>query len=80
MNALRGSQGRFRDLATDFCVRIGKWIRVLRTERGWTQTKLANHAETTREPENGHKEFDVRIPSEVMRAVGFSLAKFFEGL
>jgi hypothetical protein len=42
-------------MATDFCVRIGKRIRVLRTERGWTQTKLVDHAETTREPENGHK-------------------------
>jgi transcriptional regulator with XRE-family HTH domain len=67
-------------MVTDFCVRIGKRIRVLRTERGWTQTKLADHAETTQEPENGHKKFNVRIPSKVIRALGLSLAKFFEGL
>jgi hypothetical protein len=67
-------------MATDFCVRIGKWIRVLRTERRWTQTKLADHAETTRKPENGRRKFNVRIPSKVFRALGLSLAKFFQGL
>jgi transcriptional regulator with XRE-family HTH domain len=65
-------------------MRIGGWIRVSRTERGCTQTKLADHTETTREhlsePENGHKEIDVRILGKVMRALGLSLVKFFEGL
>jgi transcriptional regulator with XRE-family HTH domain len=30
-------------MATDICVRFGKRIRRLRTERGWTQIDLAVH-------------------------------------
>ncbi len=30
-------------MATDICVRFGKRIRKLRTERGWTQIDLAVH-------------------------------------
>jgi transcriptional regulator with XRE-family HTH domain len=71
-------------MATEICVRIGSFIRVLRTEGGWTQTKIADHTETTREhlsePENGQKVIDVRILGKVMRTFGLSLAKFFEGL
>jgi transcriptional regulator with XRE-family HTH domain len=31
-------------MATDICVRFGKRIRKLRTERGWTQIDLAVHS------------------------------------
>jgi len=71
-------------MATDICVRIGRRIRVLRTEREWTQAMLADHAELTREHlselENGHKEIGVRILDKIAQALGVSLAKFFEGL
>lgn len=70
-------------MATDICVKIGRRIRVLRTERGWTQVMLADHAELTREHlselENGHKEIGVRILDKIVRALGINLAKFFEG-
>ncbi len=71
-------------MATGICVRIGRRIRVLRTERGWTQAMLADHAELTREHlselENGHKEIGVRILESIAKALGVSLSKFFEGI
>jgi transcriptional regulator with XRE-family HTH domain len=60
-------------MATDICVRIGRRIRVLRTERGWTQDMLADHAELTREHlselENGHKEMGVRTLERIAQAL-----------
>jgi transcriptional regulator with XRE-family HTH domain len=71
-------------MATDICVKIGRRIRVLRTERGWTQDMLADHAELTREHlselENGHKEMGVRSLERVADALEISLGKFFDGL
>jgi transcriptional regulator with XRE-family HTH domain len=68
----------------DICVRIGRRIRVLRTQRGWTQTLLADHAELTREHlselEGGKKEIGVRTLDRIVRALGSNLARFFEGL
>jgi transcriptional regulator with XRE-family HTH domain len=65
-------------------VRIGRRIRVLRTQREWTQTMLADHAELTREHlseiERGRKEVGVRGLERIVKALGVGLAKFFEGL
>jgi len=70
-------------MATDICVRIGRRIRVLRTERGWTQAMLADHAELTREHlselENGHKEIGVRALEKIVQALELNLPTFFEG-
>jgi len=64
-------------------VRIGRRIRVLRTERGWTQAMLADHADLTREHlselENGHKEMGVRALEKIASALDVNLGKFFEG-
>jgi transcriptional regulator with XRE-family HTH domain len=64
-------------------VRIGRRIRVLRTERGWTQAMLADHAELTREHlselENGHKEIGVRSLEKIVYALDLNLHQFFEG-
>jgi len=69
-------------MATDICIRIGRRIRVLRTERGWTQAMLADHAELTREHlselENGHKEIGVRALEKIVLALGLNLHQFFE--
>ena len=71
-------------MATDICVRIGRRIRILRTEREWTQTMLADHAELTREHlselENGHKEIGIRALEKIAKALGVNLQQFFEGL
>lgn len=70
-------------MATDICVRIGRRIRVLRTERGWTQAMLADHAELTREHlselENGHKEIGVRALEKIVQALELNLPTFFDG-
>lgn len=71
-------------MATDICVRIGRRIRVLRAERGWTQAMLADHADLTREHlselENGHKEIGVRALEKITQALAVSLQHFFEEL
>ena len=70
-------------MATDICVRIGRRIRVLRTERKWTHAMLADHAELTREHlselENGHKEIGVRALEKIAQALELNLHQFFEG-
>lgn len=65
-------------------MRIGRRIRVLRSERGWTQVMLADHAELTREHlselENGHKEIGVRTLERIAQSFDLTLREFFEGL
>ncbi len=57
---------------------------MLRDEKGWTQTMLADHAGLTREHlselENGHKEVGVRSLERLAGALGVSLGKFFENV
>lgn len=64
-------------------MRIGRRIRVLRTERGWTQAMLADHSELTREHlselENGHKEIGIRTLEKITLALELSLPEFFQG-
>lgn len=71
-------------MATDICVRIGRRIRVLRTERGWTQGMLADHAGLTREHlselENGKKEIGARTLERIAKALETKLTHFFEGI
>lgn len=71
-------------MALDICVRIGRRIRVLRTERGWTQVMLADHAGLTREHlselENGKKEIGARTLDRIAKALEMKLTHFFEGI
>ena len=64
-------------------MRVGTRIRVLRTEREWTQAMLADHAELTREHlselENGHKEIGIRALEKIAPALDINLDQFFEG-
>ena len=65
-------------MATDICVRLGRRIRVLRTERGWTQQVLADHAELSREHlaelEAGNKEAGVRTLDRLAKALDVKIA------
>ncbi len=71
-------------MAIDICVRIGRRIRVLRSERGWTQAMLADHAELTREHlselEAGKKEIGARALLRIAEAFGIILSEFFDGV
>ena len=62
-------------MATDICVRFGKRIRQLRTERGWTQIDLAVHTGLGRvfisDVERGTKEPCLR--SIEILAIGFDM-------
>jgi transcriptional regulator with XRE-family HTH domain len=71
-------------MATDICVRFGKRIRHLRTERGWTQIDLAVHTGLGRvfilDLERGKKEPCLR--SIEILAIGFdmSVAQLFRSI
>ena len=68
-------------MAIDICVRIGRRIRTLRTERGWTQAMLADHASLTREHlselESGKKEAGVRTLERIAKALGVAPGDLF---
>ena len=68
-------------MATDICVRVGRRIRLLRSQRGLTQTVLADRAEITREHlselENGRKEVGLRTLSRIADALEVGLHDFF---
>lgn len=65
-------------------MKIGRRIRVLRTELGWSQIMLADHAEIAREHlselENGHKEIGIRTLARIAAALNVTLSKFLEGI
>ncbi len=69
-------------MATDICVQIGRRIRVLRTERGWTQAMLADHVELTREHlselEGGKKEMCVRTLARIAEALEIRLRELVD--
>ena len=69
-------------MATDICVRLGRRIRVLRTERGWTQQVLADHAEISREHlaelEAGNKEAGIRTVERLANALNVKTASLLD--
>ena len=69
-------------MAGDICVWVGRRIRVLRTQRGWTQQILADHAEIAREHlselENGRKEIGIKTLERIATALSLSLKDFFD--
>lgn len=71
-------------MSKDICQRIGKRIRDLRTERGWTQQMLADHAELGQDHlsdlELGKKEICVRALERIAEALEVSLEQFFAGI
>ena len=71
-------------MATDICVRVGRRIRLLRSERGVTQVVLADLSQIAREHlselENGHKEVGLRTLNQITEALGISLHDFFLGI
>lgn len=68
---------------TDVCIWVGRRIRTLRDERGWTQALLADHAELAREyiseVERGRKELGIRALERIAQALDTELQEFFVG-
>ena len=68
----------------DICVRLGKRVRKLRQERGWTQDYLAVHTGLGRPfistIESGKKEPCLRSLEILATAFGLSLSQFFSRL
>jgi transcriptional regulator with XRE-family HTH domain len=61
-------------MAIDICVRVGRRIRALREQSGWTQQILADHAQIAREHvcriEDGRKEMGIRTLEKIASALG----------
>jgi transcriptional regulator with XRE-family HTH domain len=61
-------------MAIDICVRVGRRIRALREQNGWTQQILADHAQIAREHvcriEDGRKEMGIRTLEKIASALG----------
>jgi len=60
-------------MASDICVRVGRRIRELRKEKGWSQQLLADHAELERAHlsrlEEGRREAGIRVLERIARAL-----------
>lgn len=71
-------------MAEEICIRVGKRIRMLRTQKQWSQAMLADHAALAREHvselENGNKEIGLRALERIIEALGVSFTDFFSGL
>jgi transcriptional regulator with XRE-family HTH domain len=63
---------------------VARRIRTLRKRSGFTQVELANKSEIARETlskiERGNWEVGLIILARIAKALGVSLAEFFEGL
>jgi len=66
----------------DICVRVGARIRKLRTDKGWTQQVLADHAGIERAHlarlEAGDREAGLLILERIADALGISAARLLE--
>jgi transcriptional regulator with XRE-family HTH domain len=71
-------------MATDICITVGRRIRILRTEKGWTQQVLADHSELSREHlaelEAGNKEAGIRTLQRIASSLDRTLSQLLEGV
>jgi transcriptional regulator with XRE-family HTH domain len=60
-------------MASDICARVGRKIKELRQEKGWSQQLLADHAELERAHlsrlEEGKREPGLRVLERIARAL-----------
>jgi len=70
-------------MAIDICVRAGRKIRTLRSERGWTQQQLADMAGIGRvhvsELENGKREAGLRMLERIASTFGVRITDLIDG-
>ena len=70
-------------MATDIRIWIGRRIRHLRDEKGWTQQLLADHADMNREHlsdlENGQYDPASGMVEKIAKALGINMETFFKG-
>jgi len=65
-------------------LRIARWIKAARTQRGWSQAELARHASTTQsviarlESASDEREPSLSLLGRLADALGFQLALSFE--
>lgn len=70
-------------MATDIRIWLGRRIHFLRTEKGWSQQILADHADMNREHlselENGKRDPSSGMVEKLARALGMGMEEFFRG-
>ena len=71
-------------MANDICIRLGRRLRVLRTERGWTQQQLADMAGIGRvhvsELENGRREAGLRMLEALATSFEMKVTELMKGI
>lgn len=71
-------------MANDICVRLGRRIRVLRTQRGWTQQQLADTATIGRvhvsELENGRREAGLKTLELLAKCFEMSVSELLKSV
>ncbi len=67
----------------DIYVRVGRRLRAIRDQRGYTQAQLADFASLAREHlselENGRKEIGIRTLERLVQALGLQLQGVVQG-
>jgi Predicted transcriptional regulators len=70
-------------MAIDICVRVGRRIRTLRSEKGWTQQQLADMAGIGRvhvsELENGKREAGLRMLERIASTLDVRITDLIDG-
>jgi transcriptional regulator with XRE-family HTH domain len=68
----------------NICVRVGRRIRALRKQKGFTQDELARRTEVARQTitvlEAGKQEVCLYILGRIVKALGVTLEEFFHGM
>jgi transcriptional regulator with XRE-family HTH domain len=70
-------------MAIDICIRVGRRIRLLRSERGWTQQQLADMTGIGRvhvsELENGKREAGIKMLERIARTFNMNVTELLKG-
>ena len=70
-------------MAIDICIRVGRRLRTLRSEKGWTQQQLADMAGIGRvhvsELENGKREAGLRMLERLASTFGIRISDLIDG-
>ena len=70
-------------MAIDICIRVGRRIRALRSEKGWTQQQLADMAGIGRvhvsELENGKREAGLRMLERIASTLDVRITDLIDG-
>jgi transcriptional regulator with XRE-family HTH domain len=73
-----------KSMTIDVCVKVGRRIQILRSQRGMSQIALAQLSDINRPNlsriENGHAEPCLRTLHKIAKSLGINLSALFKGI